>query len=159
MTKDNQCQQKIHCQLGKDCSLDQWNQILNLMNQTPEITLSNTPFDMDDVSWYICNKDAVFIVAISNKKVVGYCYGIKEGTCACLYYIGVEKDLRRNGICNTLLDVFFRQVKLWNVKSIYTLSTNPIMNQVAIKRGFVEGRKVSYFEMPISTLRGNGQHD
>lgn len=140
--------QNIQTKFGKDCSLDQWYEIQTIMNETPEITLSNTPFDIDDVSWYCTNKDGVFIVALFDKKVVGYVYGIQEGTCACLYYLGVAKEFRKHGIGNILIDSFFWYIKNWKIKSVYTLSTNPIMTDIAKKKGFTEGRKVTYLEMP-----------
>lgn len=126
-----------------------YKEILKIMNEVPDINLSETPFEWDDIKWYTNNDEGVFYLAQIGKEKVGILYGIREGVCGCLYYLVVKSQYRKMGIASELVNKFVKQVKDWNLDSIYTLSTNEYVTKFISKRGFREGRKVSFLEMRL----------
>src|SRR5690242_12362744 len=137
---------------GHACSESEREQLLNLMREIKEVNLSGEIFDMHNVLYYIKPDELrKFYVAIVDGKVVGYVYGTIESTiCGCLYYIGVKKEFRQQGIGKQLVEKLVTQFKKQGIEYIYALSTNQRMTDFSSHLGFVEGEKMTYMKRIIS---------
>ena len=137
---------------GWSCNHKERSELLDLMNSIKEVTLTNETFDMFDVLYYIKpDQEKIFLVAMVDEKMIGYVYGTLESAgYACLYYLAVRQEARRNGIGKLLVQEFLKEVeKKWDVKYVYTLSTNQNMTNFIKWIGFYEGEKVTYLKFNL----------
>ena len=151
--------------LIRAASLDDFEELYSIGRNTPELKVSATEefMDAEELRWSVQNPDGVFLLAEENKeKIVGFLYANAkdierpfENRYACLVYVAVAAEFRRQGIAKQLYAECERRLKERGVTHLYGWAHaegDGQMIEFMKKQGFAEGHQYVWMDKRIQVL-------
>jgi len=147
--------------LIRTASLDDYEQLYSIGKNTPELRVSATEefMDADEFKWSIQNPEGIFLLAEEKKKIVGFLYANTkdierpfETKYACLVYLVVVPEFRRQGIAKKLHIECERRLKERGVTHLYGWAHAEGEGQMIDfmkKQGFAQGHQYMWMDKRI----------
>jgi len=142
-------------------SLDDFEALYSIGKNTPELQVSATEefMDADEFRWSITNPGGVFLLAEENRKIAGFVYADAkdverpfEQRYACLVYLAVVPEFRKQGIAKSLYAECERRLKLQGITHLYGWANAEGTSQIIEfmkKHGFAEGHRYVWMDKKI----------
>lgn len=121
-------------------------QIIKLIRNTPELAMmeGDEYIGQKELKSIIRRRDCLSVVAVDDKDVLGFAYGLIEPTnekVGWLYHLAVKKSKRGAGIGKMLLAAFEKKLKQKKVKTLLLFLHEDLrLESFYKKQGFKIGR-------------------
>ncbi|SRR3989338_2684301 len=138
-------------------TIDDFVVLYDLASKTPEFRASATePFmSLDELRYCIGNPASVFLLAETEKSVVGFIYANTQDVerperYACLVYLAVHPEHRRQGIAKRLYQQCEEELKQRGISYIYgwAKSGGKIIDFMK-QEGFTEGHQYVWMDKKL----------
>ena len=146
----------------RPASADDFAELYQIGKNTPELRVSATEefMDADEFKWSITNPHGVFLVAEDKSKKIGFIYANTrdmerpfEHKYACLVYLVVIPEFRRQGVAQKLHSECEKRLKKFGVTNIFCWANTEANGEIIkfMKRqGFAEGHKYLWMDKRTS---------
>ena len=141
--------------------LEEFEGLYEMGRNTPELRVSATEqfMDKDDFRQRIENPSHIFLVAEQEERVIGFiCASTKDedrplqNRYACLVYIAILPEFRRQGVAQRLYTECERQLKERNITHFYgwaNIEGKGEIIQFLEKQGFAQGHKYLWMDKKL----------
>jgi len=142
-------------------SLDDFEALYSIGRNTPELQVSASEefMDADEFRWSITNPQGVFLLAEENRKIAGFVYANAKDVerpfnhkYACLVYLAVVPEFRKQGIASSLYLECEKKLKLQGITHLYGWANAKGESQIIDfmkKQGFAEGHRYVWMDKKI----------
>lgn len=142
----------------RTATIDDWKSIYDIGLKTPEIKVSVTEEFMEpaELQWSITNPWGIFLVAKEGGEIIGFSYATYNDPerpfpfkFACLVYLVVLPEFRRQGIAGQLYAASEKYMKDIGIEYIYVLANiegNGEIVSFMKQQGFAEGHRYVWMD-------------